>query len=53
VQQWTAALEHLQSALDILDRSETPSEVDAVGAMLDLAINRLRDAIDKARTEQA
>ena len=42
VQQWTTALSHLQTALRILDESEAPPHI---GAELDLAINRLNDAI--------
>lgn len=39
----TAALGHMEQALELLDRLEGP---DDVGAHLDLAIHRLRDWID-------
>jgi hypothetical protein len=49
VQQWNAALKLLQQALEILDESEGPPHV---GAMVDLAINRLQEAINLALSEQ-
>jgi hypothetical protein len=51
VERWTAALKHVEAALQILDECDTPSEIVAVGATLDLAIDRLRKAIDKARPD--
>lgn len=39
---WALALDRMHEALAILDESDAPAEV---GAELDLAINRLADAI--------
>jgi len=39
-----SALNHMEEALRILDELELPADI---GAHLDLAINRLRDALQK------
>lgn len=43
LQQWKSALEHLETALRILDEADCPPQV---GAQLDLAICRLKDVIE-------
>lgn len=40
---WSLALDRMSEALALLDQSHAPPEI---GAELDLAINRLRTAID-------
>jgi hypothetical protein len=42
---WSLALQHLDEALRLLDEGDAPAEV---GADLDMAIHRLRSAIDGA-----
>lgn len=43
---WSLALDRMSEALALLDRSNAPPEI---GAELDLAINRLQNAIDRHR----
>lgn len=43
-QQWDIALEQLQFAIEILDRSNAPAHI---AAHVDLAIHQLRDVLGK------
>jgi hypothetical protein len=50
VQQWAAALQHLETALRMPDESAAPPHI---GAELDLAINRLKDVLKESPQEQS
>ena len=48
-QKWVQALDRMREALGILDASQAPAEV---GADLDMAINRLAEAIDSESADR-